>query len=254
MLWHLLFLYIMQIILELLIHLHLLLLLHLARLPKTVTYISCCLTALLGTPPLFLHLLLLIDVRIHFPIVHLHIPSIKTFKALVALLLMAVQMVELVVLMLLFFMKPSLLRTSQKLLSVQFWYGYMLQDDDNDPIIIVYSLTTNILSTWRHNQVVQRFSTESSSLPTSSPTLPTTTPAVCLPQTLPSFRSITKVNISYYPKRKDKIQWCNFPCQLFYTAASHNTLEFLDPNYVPNLEDQDSFHSKQRFMYNIFSN
>jgi hypothetical protein len=52
-------------------------------------------------------------------------------------------------------LSPALIK---KLLSVIFWHGYMLQDDDNGPIIIVYSLTTTILSTWKRNQVVQRFS------------------------------------------------------------------------------------------------
>jgi hypothetical protein len=51
----------MQILLVLVIHLHLLLLIHLARLQITVTYVNCCLTALLGTLLLFLHLLLLMD-------------------------------------------------------------------------------------------------------------------------------------------------------------------------------------------------
>jgi hypothetical protein len=55
------------------------------------------------------------DVLIHFPIVHVHIPSIKTSKDLAALLLMAVQIVDLVVLMWVFFMKPSLLRRSMVL-------------------------------------------------------------------------------------------------------------------------------------------
>ena len=60
---------------------------------------------------------------------------------------------------------PALIK---KLLSVQSWYGYMLQDDNNDPIIIVYSLTASYLNTWRRNQVVQRFSTDSSSSETYS--------------------------------------------------------------------------------------
>jgi hypothetical protein len=102
--------------------------------------------------------------------------------------------------------------------------------------------------------VVQRFSTDSSSLPTSSPTLPTTTPVASLPQTLPSFRSVIKVKISDYPKLKYKNQWRTFHRQLLSTAASHNTLEAPDPNYVPSLEDQDSFHSKQWSMYNVYSN
>jgi hypothetical protein len=104
-------------------------------------------------------------------------------------------------------LSPALIKN---LLSVQSWYGYMLQDDDNDPITIVFSLTTTILSNWQRNQVVQRFSTNSSSLPTYSPTLPTITPVASLPQTSPSIRSVIKVNISDYPKLKDKNQWRNF--------------------------------------------
>jgi hypothetical protein len=48
----------------------------------------------------------------------------------------------------------------KKLLSVQSWYGYMLQDNNNDPVLVVYSLTTNTLNAWRQNEVLQRFSTE----------------------------------------------------------------------------------------------
>jgi hypothetical protein len=64
----------------------------------------------------------------------------------------------------------------KKLLSMQSWYAYMLQDDDNDPVIVVYSLTPKVLSTWRRNQVVQQLSTDSSFKPP-PPSVPETTPS-----------------------------------------------------------------------------
>ena len=129
---------------------------------------------------------------------------------------------------------------------MQSWYAYMLQDDGNDPVIVVYSLTPKTLSAWRRNQVVQRFSTDSSSNPP-PPSVPETSPST-------SFWHTVKINISDYPKLKDDIQWRTFNRQLHSTAASHDTLDVLDPSYVPSLEDQDYFTKKQRFMYNVFSN
>jgi hypothetical protein len=124
-----------------------------------------------------------------------------------------------------------------KLLSVQSWYAYMLQYDDNDPVNVVYSLTTKVLSTWRRNQVEQRLSTDSS-FKTPPPSVAETTPSTTVPS--PSFWHNIKINISDYPKLKDDTQWRTFNCQLHYTAASHDTLDVLDPAYVPPLEDQDS--------------
>ena len=79
------------------------------------------------------------------------------------------------------------------------------------------------------------------------PPVPETTPST-------SFWHNIKINISDYPKLKDDSQWRTFNRPITLTAASHDTLDVLDPTYVPRLEDQDSFKRKQRFMYNVFSN
>jgi hypothetical protein len=138
----------------------------------------------------------------------------------------------------------------KKLLSVQSWYAYMLQDVDSDPVIVVYSLTPKVLSTWRRNQVVQRHSTDSLFKPP-PPSVPETTPSTNVPST--SFWHNIKINISDYPKLKYDTQWRIYNRQSHSTAASHDTLDVLDPAYVPPLEDQDSFKKKQTFMYNVFS-
>jgi hypothetical protein len=133
----------------------------------------------------------------------------------------------------------------KKLLSIkQSWYAYILQDDDNDPVIVVYSLTPKVLITWRRNQVVQRLSTDSWFKPP-PPSVPETPPST-------SFWHNIKINILDYPKVKDDTQWRTFNRQLHSTAASHDTLDVLDPAYFPPLEDQDSFKKKQ--MYSVFSN
>jgi hypothetical protein len=97
--------------------------------------------------------------------------------------------------------------------------------------------------------VVQRFSTNSSPL-----TAPIATSVPSPSQASKSVHSSIKINISDYPKLKDDNQWRTFNCQLLTTASSHDTMDVLEPTYVPSLEDQDSFRKKQRFMYNVFSN
>jgi hypothetical protein len=123
----------------------------------------------------------------------------------------------------------------------------MLQDETNDPVRVVYSLNVNTMNTWLRNEVVQCFSNNSS--PPTAP-IPTSVPSPS--QASPSFHSSIKINISDYPKLKDDNQWRTFNCQLWTTADSHDTMDVLDPTYVPSLEDQDSFRKKQRFMYNFF--
>jgi hypothetical protein len=109
----------------------------------------------------------------------------------------------------------------------------MLQDAKNDPVKVVYSLNANNLNTWRRNEVVQRFSSISSS---------STAPIHSVPscsQASPSSHSSIKINISDYPKLKDHTQWRTFNRQFLRTAASHNTMDVIDTTYVPSLEDQD---------------
>jgi len=120
----------------------------------------------------------------------------------------------------------------KKLLSVQSWYVSQLQGKDSATIAIFYSLTPDILNSWRNIQVLSRFSVEP---PKSTPNLSSSTP---------SFRNSIKINISDYPKLKDETQWRAFNRQLRSTAASHDTLDVLDPTIVPSADAQSSFRDK----------
>jgi hypothetical protein len=138
----------------------------------------------------------------------------------------------------------------KKLLSVQSWYVSRLADSDDNPLDIIYSLTPELLSSWRNLQVLQRLS-----LVTSPLLSPPSTPSSSSPSPVtPSFRNSIKINISDYPKLKDETQWRSFNRQLRSTAASHDTLDILDPTYVPSPDVAQSFRDKQRFMYNVFTN
>ena len=131
----------------------------------------------------------------------------------------------------------------KKLLSVQSWYVSKLQESGGATFTIFYSLTQDTLTAWRNAQMLTRFSIE--------PTAPST-PKIS--QIAPSFRNSIKINISDYPKLKDETQWRAFNRQLRATAASHDTLDILDPTFVPSADAQASFRDKQRFMYNVFTN
>ena len=131
----------------------------------------------------------------------------------------------------------------KKLLSVQSWYVSKLQESGGATFTIFYSLTQDTLTAWRNAQMLTRFSIE----PT-APSTPKISPIA------PSFRNSIKINISDYPKLKDETQWRAFNRQLRATAASHDTLDILDPTFVPSADAQASFRDKQRFMYNVFTN
>jgi hypothetical protein len=51
----------------------------------------------------------------------------------------------------------------EKLLALKTWYVAQMQDYDSDPFPIYYSLTHDILNTWRRTQTVQQFDTRSTS-------------------------------------------------------------------------------------------
>jgi hypothetical protein len=84
----------------------------------------------------------------------------------------------------------------------------------------------------------------------SSATLPAPTPIA----PAPSFQRNLNINVSDYPKLKDESQWRTFNRTLRTTAASHDTLDFLTPNFVPLVGLEEDFERKQRFMYNVFTN
>jgi hypothetical protein len=70
---------------------------------------------------------------------------------------------------------------------------------------------------------------------------------------VPSFRTSMKVNIADYIKLKDDSQWRVFNRQLRAAAASHDTLEVLDPLFLPPTGHEYTFEQKCKFMYNMFS-
>lgn len=157
-------------------------------------------------------------------------------------------------------LSPTLVK---KLLSVQTWYGSRLCDSEQDNLTTFYSLSIDELNIWRRNQARLRFSNDwptpfrltgtTPELLTPPTSLPATTPSLSTP-TASSFRSSIKINVSDYPKLKDETQWRTFNRQLRATAASHDTLDILDPSYVPTPDVLSSFKDKQRFMYNVFTN
>jgi hypothetical protein len=134
---------------------------------------------------------------------------------------------------------------------VQTWYGSKLQDYNGDPVPIYYSLTTTSLTSWHQAVTTQRFAQRTSSVSFIN-TLPAmvTTP---VPASSTFWHSI-KINISDYPKLKDETQLRAFDRLLRSTAASHDTIDLLNPLYVPPIHALASFQDKQRFMYNVFTN
>jgi hypothetical protein len=90
----------------------------------------------------------------------------------------------------------------KKLLSEQSWYVSKLQEPGGATISIFYSLTPDLLNSWRNIQVLTRFSLE------------TPTPSPNPSPTAPNFRNSIKINISDYPKLKDETQWRAFNRQL----------------------------------------
>jgi hypothetical protein len=67
------------------------------------------------------------------------------------------------------------------------------------------------------------------------------------------FCSAIKINLNDYVKFKEDSQWRTFNHQLQATAASHDTMDILNPSFTPSANDAVAFKSKQRFMYNVFS-
>jgi hypothetical protein len=140
----------------------------------------------------------------------------------------------------------------KKLLSIQSWYNKLLLEFNGDPIHLFYSLNPESLTIWRRIESNQRFDTRPPATPLPPATLPPMIPLPAPPTS--TFRHSIKINISDYPKLKDETQWRAFDRQLRSTAASHDTLDILTPNYVPPALAVATFRDKQRFMYNVFTN
>jgi hypothetical protein len=67
-----------------------------------------------------------------------------------------------------------------------------------------------------------------------------------------NFRSAIKINLNDYVKFKENSEWRSFNRHLRATAASHDTMDILDPAFTPPPSDATVFEQK-RFMYNVFS-
>jgi hypothetical protein len=150
----------------------------------------------------------------------------------------------------------------KKLLSVQLWYANKLSEseDDFEDLEAFFGLTVEVLNSFRRQQNVRRINVlETDPVIPATPVAPSTpiSNPVLSPQATavtPSFRQSIKINISDYPKLKEESQWRTFNRQLRATAASHDTLEILDPNFVPAAGQEVVFEQKQKFMYNVFTN
>jgi hypothetical protein len=140
----------------------------------------------------------------------------------------------------------------KKLISIQAWYAQIIQEFRGDPIHLFLSLTPESLTIWRRIESHQRFETRSPAMPIPPASLPPMIPSPVPPSS--TFRHSIKINISDYPKLKDETQWRAFDRQLRSTAASHDTLDILTPNYVPPALAVATFRDKQWFMYNVFIN
>jgi len=82
---------------------------------------------------------------------------------------------------------------------------------------------------------------------------PTPTLSSPLPVPMNSFKQQIKVNLTDYPQLKEDSKWRLFNRHLRATAASHGTLDVLNPEYVPSTPEESLlFDQKQKFMYNVF--
>jgi Reverse transcriptase (RNA-dependent DNA polymerase) len=129
--------------------------------------------------------------------------------------------------------------TIKKLISLQQWFA-------TQPVLDValwYGLTADSFNTWRTQQNIARVN------PIVVPTTTTITP----PAPTVTFRQHIKINVSDYNKLKEDHQWRSFHRHLLATAANHDTLDVLNPSYVPSTELALAFDQKQKFMYNVFT-
>jgi Reverse transcriptase (RNA-dependent DNA polymerase) len=122
----------------------------------------------------------------------------------------------------------------------------LLQADLSDPDTWL-SLTPDEFRTWQLDQLRPPASSgiSVSSVPTTITSSTTST--------VPSFRQHIKIQLSDYPKLKEDKGWRTYNRHLLATAANHDTLDVLDPSYIPPSNLVVIFEQKQRFMFNVFS-
>jgi hypothetical protein len=67
------------------------------------------------------------------------------------------------------------------------------------------------------------------------------------------FRNTIKITLADYPKLKEDKQWRSYNRLLKATADNHDTLQVLDPTFIPTPAQKEVFLQKQSFMYHVFS-
>ena len=134
-------------------------------------------------------------------------------------------------------LSPAIIK---KLVNLQRCYASLVSPD----VSSWFSLTADDFQAWCITTNLQRLSVVTPVVPTAPIPPASTTP--------PSFRSSIKVNISDYVKLQNDSQWRVFNRQLRATAAIHDTLDILDPSFVPPIGSEAIFEQKSKFMYNVF--
>ena len=124
---------------------------------------------------------------------------------------------------------------SRRLAAIVDWY----YEQPTQRLSTWFNLTSESFQEWYDN--TQKTQPDQTPTPSSDTSL------------INAFRSKIKITIADYPKLKEDKQWCPFNRLLKATAASHDTLEVLQPNYEPPPNLQDVFNLKVSFMYNVFS-
>jgi Reverse transcriptase (RNA-dependent DNA polymerase) len=130
--------------------------------------------------------------------------------------------------------------TLKKLVHLQEWFASQQSTD----FTLWYGLTADAFNAWRTQHNLNRIIT------TPVPPEIASTPVATQPIT---FRQNIKINVSDYSKLKEDHQWRTFNRLLLATAANHDTLDILNPSYVPTAALTIAFDQKQKFMYNVFT-
>ena len=93
--------------------------------------------------------------------------------------------------------------------------------------------------------------------PVPSGPIPSSRPTAYSPAAieLMGFKKGIKREIAAYPSLKDERYFDGFKRSLFIVAKTHECNEFLDPNYTPGSEPEETelFEAKQTFMFSVFN-
>ena len=111
--------------------------------------------------------------------------------------------------------------TIKKLILLQQWFASQASSDFK----IWFNLTADVFNEWRTMQSINRIAPP--------PDYPSVTSLQVASPPAPTFRQNIKINVSDYSTLKEDHQWRTFHRLLRATAASHDTLDVLNPDYVP---------------------